>query len=126
VNRRARELIAAQPRPVRTITVDNGGEFHGYAARERVVDARFYFATASRVGAGQQREREWPPTPIPAEGREHGASHARTLRPTRDQTESSPSETLALPNAGGMLCPLNPPCCTSHLNPPLLTTNAFT
>jgi IS30 family transposase len=45
VNRRARELIAAQPRPVRTITVDNGGEFHGYAALERVVDARFYFAT---------------------------------------------------------------------------------
>ena len=45
VNRRARQLIAAQPRPVRTITVDNGGEFHGYAALERVVDARVYFAT---------------------------------------------------------------------------------
>jgi transposase, IS30 family len=56
VNRRARALIAAQPRPVRTITVDNGGEFHGYAALERVVDARFYFATphhASERGSNE-------------------------------------------------------------------------
>jgi IS30 family transposase len=45
VNRRARRLIAAQPRPVHTITVDNGTEFHSYAALEHVVDARFYFAT---------------------------------------------------------------------------------
>lgn len=45
VNRRARRLIDAQPRPVHTITVDNGTEFHSYAALEQVVDARFYFAT---------------------------------------------------------------------------------
>jgi len=45
VNQRARQLIAAQPHPVRTITVDNGTEFHEYAALERVVPARFYFAT---------------------------------------------------------------------------------
>jgi transposase, IS30 family len=45
VNARARQLLTAQPRPVRTITVDNGTEFHAYAALERVVDARFYFAT---------------------------------------------------------------------------------
>ncbi len=44
VNRRARLLIAAQPHPVRTITVDNGTEFHSYAALERVTAARFYFA----------------------------------------------------------------------------------
>ena len=31
VNRRARRLIAAQPHPVRTITVDNGTEFHHHA-----------------------------------------------------------------------------------------------
>jgi len=30
---------------VRTITVDNGTEFHSYAALERVIAARFYFAT---------------------------------------------------------------------------------
>ena len=45
VNRRARQLIEAQPHRVRTITVDNGTEFHSYAALERVTPARFYFAT---------------------------------------------------------------------------------
>ncbi len=45
VNARAKQLIEAQPRPVHTITVDNGTEFHAYAALETQVEARFYFAT---------------------------------------------------------------------------------
>ena len=45
VNARATRLIRAQPRPVRTITVDNGTEFHEYAALERTTGTRFYFAT---------------------------------------------------------------------------------
>ena len=45
VNARARQLIAAQRRPVRTITVDNGTEFHEYAKLERATGTRFYFAT---------------------------------------------------------------------------------
>ena len=45
MNARLRQLIDAQPRLVRTITVDNGTEFHSYKALEQVVDARFYFAT---------------------------------------------------------------------------------
>lgn len=45
VNQRAQQLIHAQLRPVRTITVDNGTEFHDYAALERATAARFYFAT---------------------------------------------------------------------------------
>src|SRR5213078_289076 len=45
VNARAQQLIAAQPHPVRTITVDNGTEFHEYAKLERATAARFYFAT---------------------------------------------------------------------------------
>lgn len=45
VNRCAAPLLQAQPHPVRTITVDNGTEFHGYAALEATTDARFYFAT---------------------------------------------------------------------------------
>jgi transposase, IS30 family len=45
VNHRARQLIAAQPQPVRTITVDNGTEFHEYAALERATGTQFYFAT---------------------------------------------------------------------------------
>ena len=45
VNARAERLVRAQPRPVRTITVDNGTEFHAYARLEQRVEARFYFAT---------------------------------------------------------------------------------
>src|SRR5438874_1646241 len=45
VNRRAQSLIQMQPHPVRTITVDNGTEFHEYAQLERATTARFYFAT---------------------------------------------------------------------------------
>jgi len=45
VNRRARGLIQVQPHPVRTITVDNGTEFHEYAALEQATATQFYFAT---------------------------------------------------------------------------------
>jgi len=45
VNDRAQQLISVQPRLVRTITVDNGTEFHSYEALEQRVRARFYFAT---------------------------------------------------------------------------------
>jgi len=45
VNQRATRLIQIQRRPVRTITADNGTEFHGYAAIEVATAARCYFAT---------------------------------------------------------------------------------
>lgn len=45
VTARAQRLIKAQPRPVHTITADNGTEFHDYAAIEQVTGTRFYFAT---------------------------------------------------------------------------------
>lgn len=45
VNARAARLIRAQHRPVRTITADNGTEFHEYAALERATGTRFSFAT---------------------------------------------------------------------------------
>ncbi len=45
VSRRATQLIRRQRRAVRTITADNGTEFHGYAAVEQATHARFYFAT---------------------------------------------------------------------------------
>jgi len=44
VNRRGTQLIRRQPHPVRTITADNGTEFHGYASIENKTQARFYFA----------------------------------------------------------------------------------
>jgi IS30 family transposase len=45
VNRRTTQLLHRQPRRVRTITADNGTEFHGYPAIERATRTRFYFAT---------------------------------------------------------------------------------
>jgi IS30 family transposase len=45
VNARLRQLIAVQPRPVRTLTLDNGTEFHSYKALEAVGPTRCYFAT---------------------------------------------------------------------------------
>src|SRR5204863_3078767 len=45
VNARAQQLITAQPHRVRTITVDNGTEFHEYAALEQATGTAFYFAT---------------------------------------------------------------------------------
>ena len=45
LKRRTTQLIQRQPRPVHTITADNGTEFHRYADIERATDTRFYFAT---------------------------------------------------------------------------------
>ena len=45
VTRRATQLIRRQPRPVRTVTADNGTEFHDYATIEHRTGARFSFAT---------------------------------------------------------------------------------
>jgi IS30 family transposase len=45
LNRRTIALIRTQPRRVRTITADNGTEFHRYPQIERATGTRFYFAT---------------------------------------------------------------------------------
>ena len=44
-NRRAIDLLTNARRKVRTVTVDNGTEFHGYRAIEAATRTRFYFAT---------------------------------------------------------------------------------
>lgn len=45
VHQRAATLFQRPPHPLRTLTLDNGTEFHGYAALEAVTGARVYFAT---------------------------------------------------------------------------------
>lgn len=42
---RLKQLIDAQPHQVRTLTLDNGTEFHGYKQLEAMVDTVCYFAT---------------------------------------------------------------------------------
>jgi len=43
--RRTVEILASEPHPVRTLTSDNGSEFHGYKDIERQLNTRVYFAT---------------------------------------------------------------------------------
>ena len=45
LNRRVIQLIQREKRRIRTITADNGTEFHGYDAIEEATGATFYFAT---------------------------------------------------------------------------------
>ena len=45
LNARLEALVRRQPRTVRTITADNGTEFHSYKAVEARVPLKFYFAT---------------------------------------------------------------------------------
>ncbi len=45
VTQRAIQLIRRERQPVRTITADNGTEFHDYARIERQTGTTFYFAT---------------------------------------------------------------------------------
>jgi IS30 family transposase len=45
LNRAAIRLINEAPLPVRTVTADNGTEFHGYKDIEAVTGTRFFFAT---------------------------------------------------------------------------------
>jgi transposase, IS30 family len=44
-NERIVELLRREPHPVRTITTDNGTEFHGYRDFERELGTTVYFAT---------------------------------------------------------------------------------
>ena len=44
-NARTTELIQKYQNRFRTITADNGSEFHGYAAIEQITGIKFYFAT---------------------------------------------------------------------------------
>jgi IS30 family transposase len=45
LNARLEALVHRERRPVRTITADNGTEFHSYKALEARVPAKFFFAT---------------------------------------------------------------------------------
>ena len=45
LNRATLALIARHPHAFRTITADNGTEFHGYRALEAATGVPFYFAT---------------------------------------------------------------------------------
>ena len=45
LNRRTIDLLTRHPLPFKTITADNGTEFHDYEVIEATTGVRFYFAT---------------------------------------------------------------------------------
>ncbi len=107
VNQRARRLIAAQPHPVRTLTVDNGTEFHQYAALETQVGVRFYFATPHHAWERGTNEntngllrKYWP--------KGESMAHLSQSDCTRIATKLNrrPRKRLAYRTPEGMLCPL--------------------
>lgn len=103
VNARARQLIAAQPHRVRTITVDNGTGFHEYVALERATAVRFYFATAPpRVGTGDEREHQRPVPPVPPQAPEHGAPHPARQQSDCPEAQPPAPQAARLPHPGGM------------------------
>ena len=105
VNERARQLIAAQPHPVRTITVDNGTEFHEYAALEQTTGAEFYFATPHHAWErGTNGKHERPRPAVSPQAPEHGPPHSTRLQSDRCETEPPTAEATWLPHSGGMLC----------------------
>ena len=104
VNRRATRLLQAQPHPVRTITSDNGTEFHDYAALERATQATFYFATPHHAWERGTNEntnglvRQYCP-----EAAEHRRRHAARLQSDRTHAEPAAAQAAGLSHAGGML-----------------------
>jgi IS30 family transposase len=107
VNAHAIRVFHTQPRPVYTVTVDNGTEFHEYAHLERATATRFYFATPHHAWERGTNEntnglvRQYPPqTP------QHGPPHAARLSPDRGHPQPAATQAAGLPNPGGVLCPL--------------------
>ena len=97
VNPRAQQLITAQPHAVRTITVDNGTEFHDYARLERATATRFYFATPHHAWERGTNEN--------TNGlvRQYGPPHPTRLQSDRCETEPPPAKAPRLSHPGGML-----------------------
>lgn len=68
------QAVFALGRLVRTITLDNGTEFHDYMSVERLHRVRFYFATPYHswlVGAWHQREHQRTDPAVPAKRHVH-------------------------------------------------------
>jgi IS30 family transposase len=71
-NERAISLIRGTRRRVRTITVDNGTEFHSYDKIEAATGARFYFATPHHAWERGTCEKHQRPDPsVSAEAGQH-------------------------------------------------------
>ena len=88
----------------RTITADNGTEFHSYKDVERATEVRFYFATPHHSWERGTNEntngliRQYLP-----KGTSMHSGHPARLQRDRAETERSTSKAIQLPDAGGAL-----------------------
>ena len=60
--------IRSHCRQFKTISFDNGTEFHDYALLEERFPVKVYFATLPLVGTRQQREFQWAAAAVPTQG----------------------------------------------------------
>ena len=60
LNQRCIKLLNREPAKFKTITADNGTEFHQYPKIENATDTRILFCnSASFLGAGPERKYQW-------------------------------------------------------------------
>jgi IS30 family transposase len=102
LNRATLALTSEAPLPVRTITADNGTEFHGYADLEAAAGARLLLLhPLPLLGAWIQREHQRPHPAVPTQEKEHGSTPAEPLRCHRSASQYPTQEAIRLPDPGG-------------------------
>jgi IS30 family transposase len=107
VNAHAIRVFPTQPRPVYTVTVDNGTEFHEYAKLEQATATRFYFATPHHAWERGTNEntngllRQYLP-----KRRSMARLTQLDCHRIAAPAQSSAAQASGLPNSGGVLCPL--------------------
>ena len=93
VTRAATRAIRSHCRKFKTITFDNGTEFHDYALLEAALPGEGLLRHAvSLMGARQQRELQRPAAPVPAQGHLHAQRHAGAAAITSPTTSTTDQE----------------------------------
>ena len=108
-NARLIDLLSNEPHRVRTLTSDNGAEFHGYKQLEQSTRRhRLFRHTPPRLGARHQREYQRAPPPISAQANPLGRSHSAAVRRHRRKAQSSSPTPPRLPHPTRGLPQLRP------------------
>ncbi len=88
----------------RTITADNGTEFHGYVQIEAASKVQVLLRhPTSQLGTRHQRKHQRPHPPVPAQRKKHGVTHSGSLRRHRRTTQPSTQKKTCIQNTPRML-----------------------
>jgi IS30 family transposase len=74
------KLLWAERQRVKTITADNGTEFHNYPELESILNTSLFCDATSRLGARHQRKYQWSHPPISAKGHQPEPVHPAAMR----------------------------------------------